>query len=533
MRLSSTAVCLLARREAATRLNKSILMHFVTDRCSFVSPQGLKLWDDDSPQIKIIENTKPFSALEISSSDSLESRSFLLTVDASLKASFISGLIEVGGSANYLRDKKKFQHQSRVTCQYKATTMFKELSVIDLESLNNQQVEVIRKGLATHVVTGILYGANAFFVFDSEKLDASSVQDLQCNMEAVIKKIPSFHNGGKVDIKLTDEEKALTDRFSCKFYGDFILDTNPVKFEEVVKTYVELPKLLGEMGEKSVPLKVWLMPLKVLDAEAAELKAQISIGLVRKAQDVLEQLREVEMRGNDSLVDPVAEKFPQLGDRLKKFQKFCDYYKSGLQESMAKYFPLIRAGKEEESSVQQLFQDRDNSPFCQENLTEWLENIEREINVIRSCLEIMDGVKIVKGQSQLDKNVLVPGVDHALCFVFTSLECTDHELHAMATHLDSGEFGGSDVVMWKYSDKVASKMREKAKIVRDLAKALESSNRFLFLVAAMDNARYTGATIYYYREGIQVTEDFSKPDLPPVRSIIDKRDLIWCKSFHI
>lgn len=52
-------------------------------------PKGLELWDDDSPQIKIIETTKPFSALEISSSGSRETWSFLLTVDASVKIRFL------------------------------------------------------------------------------------------------------------------------------------------------------------------------------------------------------------------------------------------------------------------------------------------------------------------------------------------------------------------------------------------------------------------------------------------------------------
>lgn len=33
--------------------------------------KGLKLWDDDSPRIKIIETAKSLSALKISSLDSL------------------------------------------------------------------------------------------------------------------------------------------------------------------------------------------------------------------------------------------------------------------------------------------------------------------------------------------------------------------------------------------------------------------------------------------------------------------------------
>ncbi|KAF3853079.1 hypothetical protein F7725_013767 [Dissostichus mawsoni] len=65
-------------------------------------------------------------------------------VPASLKASFLGGLIAVGGSAEYLNDEKKFKNQSRVTCQYKATTNFKEL-LIDQVTLDAEQMEVIEK----------------------------------------------------------------------------------------------------------------------------------------------------------------------------------------------------------------------------------------------------------------------------------------------------------------------------------------------------------------------------------------------------
>ncbi|KAF1378006.1 hypothetical protein PFLUV_G00206740 [Perca fluviatilis] len=190
---------------------------------------GLTLWDNKTLQGKITESSQRFNEFKMAASDSTESKCTLLDVDASLKASYLSGLIEVGGSAKYLNDQKKFHNQSRVICQYKATTNFKQLMIKQL-TMETQQMDVIKKSSATHVVTGILYGANAFFVFDSEKVEASSVQDIQCSMRAVIKKIPKVDIEGEVNLQLTDEEKALTQKFSCKFYGDLILDSNPATF---------------------------------------------------------------------------------------------------------------------------------------------------------------------------------------------------------------------------------------------------------------------------------------------------------------
>ncbi|XP_039646887.1 neoverrucotoxin subunit beta-like [Perca fluviatilis] len=389
---------------------------------------GLTMWDDKTLQDKITESSQHSSAFDIAASDSTESKCTLLDVEASLKVSFLGGLIEVEGSAKYLNDQKKFHNQSRVTLQYKATTNFKQL-MIDHLTMEPQQMDVIQKSSATHVVTGILYGTNAFFVFDSEKLEASSVQDIQGSMQAVIKKIPSFDFEGKVKIQLTDEEKALTQKFSCKFYGDFILESNPATFEEAVNTYVQLPKLLGEKEEKAVPVHVWLMPLKNFNPKAAELKKEITDKSVWNAQDNLEDLREIAMRCNDSLEDKVIENFPVIHKPLSTFQKLCGY----------KWAPL----------------------------------------------------------------------------------------DVMADYLNFPKLGSTNEDPWYYSDEVVTKMREKAKAFHQIANPLKNNSRFRFLIATIANKNYTGATIYHYKNHILVSEDFSKPVLPPVETITDRRDLIW------
>ncbi|KAM6942310.1 stonustoxin subunit beta-like [Lycodopsis pacificus] len=486
---------------------------------------GLTLWDDTTLQGKISESVQSYSHFEMTESDTIESKSSLLDVEASLKASFLSGLIEVGGSAKYLNDQKKFKNQSRVTCQYKSTTHYKQLSMIDLLTLDAHQMDVIKKSSATHVVTGILYGANSFFVFDSERLDTSSVQDIQGNMRAVINKIPSFSLEAQAGIKLTDEEKALTNKCSCKFFGDFILKSIPVTFEEAVKTCGQLPQLLGEKGENAVPVKVWLMPLKNLIPEADELMSGISVGLVGKMQDALEDLREVRMRCNDSLKDGVVENFPYIHEEFKTFQKLCDRYASDLQQTMAKKLTSIREGKEDESSLEETFEDREKSPFSQEKLSKWLDDKEREINVIRSCVDTMEGTKIVRNQSELDREVLDGDVDHALCFVFTSMIRGDTDLDVMATYLDSTKIRRTNEDQWFSSDEVFTTMREKAKAFRDLARARKNNKGFRFLITGTPNEKHKGATIYHYKEGILVSEDFSKPHLRP--GITDRRDLTW------
>ncbi|KAK5880787.1 hypothetical protein CesoFtcFv8_021659 [Champsocephalus esox] len=437
----------------------------------------------------------------MSASDSTESKSNMLDIEASLKASFMGGLIKVGGSAKYLNDHKQFKNQSRVAFQYKATTKFKELSIDDM-TLDTKQMEVIKEGLATHVVTGILYGAHAFFVFDSEKLEASQVQKIEGSMHAVIKKIPSLNIKGKVDIKLTATEKALTDTFSCKFHGDFLLKSNPATFKDAVQTYVELPQLLGTNGENSVPVAVWLMPLKCFDPKAPELMTGISIGLVMKVQEALEDLKETQRRCNDSLGDKVVESFPVLHKQLSTFLKLCGDYESSLQQTVAEKLPSIRARKEDESSLETVFKDRHTSPFSHEKLTKWLDHKEREINVIRSVVDFMKDVKIVQNRSELDREVL--GNAFVVCFVFTSMESADPCLEAMDQYANSLECASTEEEPWYYSDEVLQKMRVKA---QDFMANVKSLMDNCFLIAAIENEKFEGATVYSLQGGVLQTEN--------------------------
>nr|XP_057920904.1 neoverrucotoxin subunit alpha-like [Doryrhamphus excisus] len=491
---------------------------------------GYVLWDEETIQKNTVVNAQRSSDFTVTASDSIESRSSLLDVNASIKASFLCGLIEVGGSAKYLNDKKNLKSQSRVTCQYKATTEFKQLSLTSLRQLAPYQVDIVEKGIATHVVTGILYGANCVFVFDSGKMDESNIQDIQGRMEAVMKKIPTFNVSGEVEIKMTEEEKALTKKFTCKFFGDLILKSNPGNFEEAVKTYVELPTLLGQNGENAAPLKIWLLPLKSLSTKAPSPDLTcISANLLTKVQDALEDGQQIEMRCNDSLEDIAAEYFPEVYDSLRRFKKLCQYYTLFLRQAMLNKLPVIRDGTEDESELAKIFADKETSPFSHEALSSWLDGTEREITIIRYCIDNMDGlnVKFVQSKSELDRVLYARGVEHVLCFVFTSLESSDPQLDDMTQYLNQCTLLKASENPWYFRDDVIASMKKKADAFVDIARSLKDNHTVQFVVTAMTNTAQDGASVYHYKNGVLITDDFSKPDVPPVQDIRDKSELMW------
>ncbi|XP_077429675.1 neoverrucotoxin subunit alpha-like [Vanacampus margaritifer] len=490
---------------------------------------GFTLWDRDSLDSQTSETAQKSSSFKMTASDTIESKSSLMDIEASLNVSWLGGLVEVGGSAKYLNNKKKFKNQSRVTFQYKATTVFKQLSLPALGPLNSQQKQVIENGTATHLVTGILYGANAVFVFDSQKVDASSVQDIQGSMQAVIKKIPTFEIEGSAKIQLTDEEQKLTNQFGCTFYGDLILEKNPSTFVQAVETYTDLPTLLGDK-DNYAPLTVWLYPLQALYQKAPLLIKDLSISLSRKIQDTVEDENQVYMRCNDSLFSSAAKNFPPIRKGLSSFQKLCSYYKAAVTQRLAKDLPCIRDGKQNESALTTFLNERENSPFSKAHLDRWLENKERDINIIEACVNMMleqTDAQIVHTKSELDKVILSPGATDVLCYVFTDLDPKDPCLNSMAKYLETFQAGGTDTEYTAITTDVFTKMREKAQEFITYAKLFKRSKSVRFLITAMPNKKYKGCSIYHYKDYSLFTDSFTKPSVPSVKTITERKHLIW------
>ncbi|XP_033933984.1 uncharacterized protein [Pseudochaenichthys georgianus] len=478
---------------------------------------GITLWDCDELQNHIRERQHKYNHFDIVASESIEDKSSALKVEASLKASFLSGLVEVGGSANYLSDTKTSKNQARVTLMYYATTKFHELSMNQLGRGNVKHPYVFDQGIATHVVTGILYGAQAFFVFDREVSVNENHRDIQGNLKVMIKKIPSLSIDGEGSLKMEDNGRKNVEKFSCRFIGDFVVQKPPTSFQEAVEVYQSLPTLLGANGENAVPVKVWLLPLTCLDSSAAKLVRQISIGLVQKSQGVLEVFSDLEMRFNDALRTQTAQQFPQIGEKLKTFKQMCSEFKLEFQQTLAKKLQSIRGGGEEEAVLAEILKKTCSSPFNSKDLNEWMDCKEREIYTVMSLTDMMTNTKIVSSQTDLYKESFK--AEQAVCFVFTSLGSDEPYLSASSNYLqqtpkpdDTQDPHPPD--QWYNSRKEGEAMRQKAKLFSDFAEANKENKNITFLTVGLTNETQKGSSIYLYTDGFLVNENFEPPSKP-------------------
>uniref|UniRef100_A0A4W5L4S9 Fibronectin type-III domain-containing protein n=1 Tax=Hucho hucho TaxID=62062 RepID=A0A4W5L4S9_9TELE len=496
---------------------------------------GITLWDSEILQKDINVSPQPNTDFKIIASDSSEDKSEALNVSASLEASFLGGLVSVKGSAEFLHDKKTSKHQSRVSLQYRSTTRFEQLTMDHLGAGNVKHCNVFQEGSATHVVTAILYGAQAFFVFDREVSSGENHQDIQGNLQATIKKIPLISIEGQASLKMSEEEKQQANTFSCTFHGDFALENNPVTFEDATRLYAGLPRLLGEKGEHAVPMTVWLYPLKNLDSAAAQLVRQISVSLVRRAQRILDGLDNTDVTFRDMMKEDMAIKFPEIKAKLSKFRDLCSEYKLVFQKGLCKVLPNIRGGGMEEEELIKMLNSKERSPFQNDLLITYLDDREREMNVVSSYLDIMKEVQVVCSTSELDGIVLDQATDHVVCFAFSSLKDKDEYVVDLENYLleesksdsslipyDPNAAGKSAAEKWFRSGEVTTLTRQTIQLFLDFKESNKDRENIAFCIASIPNKLITASSIHVYERGTLLSPQFelpTKPGVPTIKSL--------------
>ncbi|KAK9960215.1 hypothetical protein ABG768_010290 [Culter alburnus] len=491
---------------------------------------GVTLWDKKSLSEDLDSRPQLMTDLKFSSSDSLSSKSSLLDISASLKASFMGGLVEVGGSAKYLRDTKSSNKQCRVTMYYSDTSRFEQLTMTQLGKITYPQV--FDQKTATHVVTAVLYGAQAFMVFDLMSSEDESKQEIEGKLNVMIKKIPGFSIEGAGSVTMTDGEKKTAENINCTFHGDFHLEQNPTTYMEALNLYKQLPNLLKENPKGAVPIKVWLYPLYLLDKKAAQLEREISTRLVSNTADIVEELGKVERTCNDLSRRTEVNVFRDIQERLHSFQDSFSIYKTVLQKAVARVLPAIRGGGEEEEKLADILKIHYSSPFNPDKLNQWLHDAKSELNLLASHTRKLEQIKI-ENSDGLNTILLDPDIDVVVCLTFTSLKYEDPYLSILNEFLKSDKFKELDgnknmlseaSVGKRFNDPVVTEMRENLSLFRGFSEANKDEKRIRFIISAVSDPSNPGSSIYLYEKGNLTDKQFQPVSKPPPPIVKDVRD---------
>ena len=174
---------------------------------------GITLWKQETLSKLPATTVQEASRFELVSEDTFDQKAFHLGAGVDLQLGILSGLVHAGGAAEFLYDRKRSKNMSRVTLNYKSTTKYEQLTMDQLGMVEHP--EIYDKGIATHVVTGVVYGADAFFVFDQEVSKHQDIKKVEGKIGLKIKKLlpldsmPSIDGSASLTAEDEGDEKSL------------------------------------------------------------------------------------------------------------------------------------------------------------------------------------------------------------------------------------------------------------------------------------------------------------------------------------
>ena len=483
---------------------------------------GITLWSKDKLEKDLTVKKERKQLHKIKASDSFSDKASLLDVKANLKLSFLGGLVSVSGSAKYLDDRVSSSHQERVTLSYQCTTKFEHLSMQTLAVENIDYPDVFVKEEATHVVTGIQYGARAMFLFDKQHVSSDTKRKVEGVVKVIVNNIPSFQPKGSASLELKDEEKEVSKSLNCTFYGDVRPKTNPATFEEAVQVYKELNELVGENGE---PLLIWLYPLEKLNSKAAKLVREINVNSTSQVEKIFEDFQDIFVRCNDLTKQATFSALLTFEKLLENFKLLVKQEQLVFQRKLLPILPKIRGGSEAESVLDDIILELHKSPFSYKKLSEWVTEREKQLKVITTICKSMEGIQFASA-GDLEATVMDPANQHVLCFMLKT-PAAGEQVAAMQDYLNSGSIQdikepASKII--KLSDEKENNQRmetiESARLFKDFYNAnkdrlVDSEKNTAFLLSEISStSQEVSGSICHYRLGKVVSTGYLPPSPP-------------------
>ncbi|KAM6452023.1 stonustoxin subunit beta-like isoform 2-T2 [Liasis olivaceus] len=486
---------------------------------------SITLWDADLLQKEATPKAQRQAEFQVLASESLRDKASALGLNGSLRASFFGGLFEVGGSAAYLQGNKQSASHARVTLRHSATTEFKHLAENHLSRKSVSYGKVFEEGSATHVVTAVLYGAQAFFVFDCEASRPEAVQDTQERLLGMIQKVPAVAAEGRGSLRWSDVEKEIEGKITCTFYGDFPLQNNPTTFQDALEICAGLPQI---SSGKAVPVKVWLYPLIKLDPQAAHVVRDVPLSWLSEVETHLKSLIKVDIRCNDLIKSPVASVFPEVKEKIKRLKRLCRRHGQIFQQEIGKNLPAVRGGKEDAAVLWGVLMRLNQTPFDRQALKTFLARKEQEVDFVRLCLSQLRGLEVLSSQNELDEILFDRKSKLVVSFTFTSLRSEEPYLCDLQEWLWRPHLAGraERAPVMSVSEKQTSKLwfedEERKQNIRcaaysllDFAEINKGRGNVRFVVSSICDESNPGASVYLYEDGKLVSAHLELPSRPP------------------
>jgi len=346
---------------------------------------SMSLWDQATIDKHTIVNWIPSSKTDFKTGESKDESHENLGINAAMSVSLDGGLIKGSGSAKYLEEKKNQDNIAQVRLSYISQTRAEVISSCltgisaprcPAESLNGPYAP-------THVVTQIVYGGNAHFLFekevkdDEDKIDVQGSLDLTINLEITKAK-------GNANLNFTQNNEDFKENIRIKTYSDFILERQPIILNETIALFKNISTHLGSkenMFNQSVPMKMTLLPISQLCPSSGAVD-KVDEYIFKEATSIYNSLLQTTDDITNLLTTYAAVYNFQLRELLLDFRDKVSNYTVGFGGNISKIIPLVRSNPEYLHNLTKIISDYEKTCFNADTLTIYLMERTREVNAL-------------------------------------------------------------------------------------------------------------------------------------------------------
>ena len=250
----------------------------------------------------------------------------------------------------------------------------RQITVMSAKSVENQKMcDPSLK--ATHVVTEVKYGFNAYMVFESQVTELHSAQELTGALKVAVK-LGILSASGEGAINFSEEVKAVTKSLRFKFHGDTIIDPPPQTFEDAIKVYQLLPSRSIE-NERVVSFSI--APLSDYCDDLSLTLVDISNGNVEIASNIVGDFETVNKMIRKLKNHRLSQDFQSYRAVLLDLEHRFEVYQSKFSSNLQTLLPLIRSGHNDEAELTKILEDYNKSPYEKEKFLGLLGTRQKEI----------------------------------------------------------------------------------------------------------------------------------------------------------
>ncbi|CAF1603644.1 unnamed protein product, partial [Didymodactylos carnosus] len=211
------------------------------------------LFNDTIPDVAIKTVDIPHTHYDYVEKDTYAEKFSKLNVEAALKVSILSGLVELEGSGKYITNEKQTDKTFKAALIYHISTKEEQLIINHSILSQHMSYEAFQSSNATHVVVGIKWGANCCVTFEQQLKDKNNARDIEGRLKAQLTKAlgPVGSIGIDGNTQIGEGEISKQASFSVQFYGDVVINTEhlPQSVDGVLHVMKNIPAFIERSNE--------------------------------------------------------------------------------------------------------------------------------------------------------------------------------------------------------------------------------------------------------------------------------------------